>query len=312
MTKLKHIELNLWLWCNHKCIFCMSWAARWRVLLLEKYEVLKWEIEELSLKWYNSIWFLWWEPTIHTRFLDLIILAKGKWFKNIEVISNWSKFCDNKFLKQSVSNWLTRISISIHSINREEEAVLTGGIKNVLNEKVDAIKNIIRYNKEGFLKQEISVNIVVSKVNYKNIKKLILVLYKLWVRSFRLNFIQLEWYSVDNYDILALKYEDFKNYLISIISLHKKYTDIRINFEAIPWCYSWLNYEDFLKYSEQDIDREKDKISRDDIDLVSRDIMNQLDRRKELKVYLKKCDNCFLKWTCEWIWKRYVDYFKIK
>jgi len=107
---------------------------------------------------------------------------------------------------------------------------------------------------------------------------------------------QLEWYSTHNYDIIAFKYEEFTEYLLEIIGLTKIYNDLKINFEAIPWCYSWLNYIDYLKYSEQKIDKQKDKVSRNDINLVSRDVVNQLERRKELKVYLKKCDNCFLKW----------------
>jgi MoaA/NifB/PqqE/SkfB family radical SAM enzyme len=310
--KMKHIEINIWKACNHKCIFCMSWLTRNDVLWFEDINHLKKEIIILYKKWYNSIWLLWWEPTIHPNFLELIQFLKLVWFKNIEVISNWSKFYDKSFLIKSIKNWLTRISISIHSSTEKDENILLWWVENALKQKIESIKNIIYLYNKWYLKRELSVNIVISKVNYKNIYNTILFLYNLWVKSFRINFIQLEWYSINNFDILALKYEDFKNYLIEIINLHNKYKNIRINFEAIPWCYTWLNYLDFIKYSEQQIDKEKDKISRDDIDLKSRDIINQLTRRKELKLYLKKCNNCFLKNNCEWLWKRYIEYFKLK
>ncbi len=309
---MKHIEINIWKACNHKCIFCMSWLTRNKVLWFENIENLKKEIKNLYEKWYNSIWFLWWEPTIHPNFLELVLYTKTLWYKNIEVISNWSKFDDKNFLLQSIRNGLTRISISLHSINPEQEELLTWWVKRVLNIKIKNIKNILFFYNKWLLKKELSINIVISKINYKNIKKTILFLYNLWVKSFRINFIQLEWYSTFNYFKLALRYEDFKSYLVDILSLTKIYDNIRINFEAIPWCYSWLNYIDYLKYSEQKIDKQKDKISRDDINLKSRDIINQLKRRKELKVYLEKCDNCFLKNDCEWIRKRYVDYFSLK
>jgi len=307
---MKHIEINIWKACNHKCIFCMSWITRNKVLWFEKLVNLKKEIKILKEKWYNSIWFLWWEPTIHPNFLELVSFTNKQWFQNIEVITNGSTFDDKTFLINSIKNGLTRISVSLHSINNKQEEELVWGVKNVLEQKIKSIKNILYLFNKWVLKKELSVNIVINKLNYRNIKKTIIFLYKLWVKSFRINFIQLEWYSIFNYEKLALTYEDFKKYFKEIIDLHKNFYDIKINFEAIPWCYSWLNYKDFLEYSEQDIDKQKDKISRDDIDLVSRNIINQLYWRRQKKVYLEKCKYCFLKWDCEWIWKRYVDYYK--
>lgn len=309
---MKHIEINIWKACNNNCLFCMSWITKNKVLWFEKIETLKNEIIKLNKKWYSSIWLLWWEPTIHPNFLEIINFAKEKWFKDIEVVSNWTKFDDKNYLTEAIKLWLTRISVSIHSINSKEEELLTWGILGILEKKINTIKNIIKATKNWKLKKELSVNIIISKINYKWIKKLILFLYKLWTRSFRLNFIQLEWNSTKNYEILALEYGEFTKYLYDIVSLHNKFENIKINFESIPWCYSWLNYEKFLKYSEQETDRKKDKISRNDIDLVSREIINQLNRRKELKWYINKCKNCFLKWDCEWIWNRYINYFKLK
>ncbi|MDD3646543.1 MAG: radical SAM protein [Candidatus Gracilibacteria bacterium] len=309
---MKHIEINIGKACNHKCIFCMSGITRNKVLGFESLTTIKNEINKVSLLGYNSIGFLGGEPTIHPNFLDIVLYAKSKNFINIEVISNGTKFDEYDFLEKSIKNGLTRFSISVHSIYEKEESILVGGIDGIVKQKIKSIQNLLEFYNKGILKKEISVNIVISKVNYKSIKKTILFLCKLGIKSFRLNFIQLEGYSTENYEKLAFKYEDFRIELLNILSLSKKYLDLRINFEAIPWCFSGLNYIDYLKFSEQKIDREKDKISRDDVNLISRDIINQLDRRKELKVYIRKCDKCFLKGECEGIWKRYVDYFKIK
>jgi len=308
---MKHIELNLGLACNHKCIFCMSGLAKNDILWFEKFETLEKEINKLYSLWYTSIWFLGWEPTIHPNFLELVKIAKDKWFKNIETITNWSKIFNEDFLFEAIKNGLTRISISLHSIYAKKEEKLLWWINGILSKKLKSIKNVLKFYNRWILKKELSINIVINKFNYKETYKTIIYLYKLWVKSFRLNFIQLEGNSTKNYLILALTYEEFRPYLKKLIFLCKRYDDIRINFEAIPWCYSWLNYSDYIKYSEQKIDKVKDKISRDDLSL-SRDIINQLERRKELKVYIKKCDNCFLKWECEGIWKRYTDYFKLK
>lgn len=290
----------------------MSWLTQDKVLWFEKFEDLKKEIFKLYNLWYNSIWYLWWEPTIHPNFLELINYAKDLGFENIETISNWSKFDNKEFLFNSIKNWLTRISISFHSIIESEESILVWWINWIVKQKLNAIENLINIYKKWFLKNEISINIVISNINYKSILKTILFLYKKWIKSFRLNFIQLEWSSTKNYEKLALKYEDFKPYLKKVINLYKIYIDIKINFEAIPWCSSWLNYYDYINYSEQEIDKQKDKISRDDINLISRDIKNQLKWRKELKSFLKKCENCFLKSNCEWIWNRYINYFNMK
>lgn len=309
---MKHIELNLWYLCNNNCLFCMSGITKTKLTKFEEFEVLKNEIINLKTKWYTSIWFLGWEPTIHPNFLEIVEFTKNNWFNNIEVVSNWLKFADKKFLINAIKSWITRIWISIHSINNKEEEILTWGIPGILVNKINAVKNIIDCYDKWLLNKEISISTVISKINYKGIKKLILFLYKIWVKSFRINFIQLEWNSTKNYDLLAIKYEEFEENFLDIIWLNKQFSDIRINFEAIPWCFSWLDYNEYLKYWEQNSDREKDKISRDDIDLKSRDIINQLDRRKELKWYLKKCDKCKIKWECEWIWRRYINFFKLK
>lgn len=307
----KHIEINIWKACNHKCIFCISWMTKNKVLWFESYETIVNEIKSFKDKGYTSLWFLWWEPTIHPKFLDFVLFAKDVWFENIEVISNGSKFDDKKFLNNAVKNGLSRISISFHSVDEDEEAILTWGISWIVRKKMKALVNILDLYRNWYIRREVSINIVISKLNYKSIKKTILTLYKLWVKSFRLNFIQLEGYSTLHYNILALRYEDFQEELSHILSLCRLYKDLKINFEAIPWCFTGLNYQTFIRHSEQKVDKQKDKVSRDDINLTSRDVIHQLGRRKELKRYLKKCDTCFLKKDCEWIWARYLKHFQI-
>lgn len=309
---MKHVELNLGLSCNHKCIFCMSWITREKIRRFESKELIEKEISLLSSKWYNSIGFLWWEPTIHPYFLDLLFYAKENNFQDIEVISNASTFHNKKFLLQAIKDWLTRISLSIHSHISKKEEFLSWGIIWILDKKLQSLENIINLYKNWFLKRELSVNVVISKINFREIKDTVLFLYKKWVRSFRINFIQLEWTSTKNYSILALRYEEFLPYLKDILNLANQYNDIRINFESIPWCFSWLDYFDFLKYSEQSIDKEKYKLSRDDIDFITRDIISQKWDRWRVKDYISKCNYCFLKWDCEGIWNRYIDYYKIK
>lgn len=288
----------------------MSWITSNKLLWFESYETIESEITKLASMWYDSIWFLWWEPTIHPHFLDFISLAKSNGFKNIEVISNGSKFENYDFLKSAVVAGLTRVSISFHSIIGKQESLLTWWIDGIIKKKLRAVLNLLHVYNQWLIEKEISVNIVVSKVNYLTIKKTILALYKLWVKSFRLNFIQLEWNSTKNYSLVALKYEDFTEELSNILSLCKERSDLRINFEAIPWCFSWLDYETYHTHAEHKMDSEKDKVSRSDIDFVSRDIVDQFARRKELKGYLNKCKNCFLLNTCEGIWKRNINYFK--
>lgn len=290
----------------------MSGLTRNKVLWFEPFETIKSELESLKNVWYNSIWFLWWEPTIHPNFLDFILISKKLGFENIEVITNWSTFDKKEYLQEAITNGLTRVSISFHSILEAEESVLTWWIKGIVRKKLKAVQNTLYEFSQWRLWKELSINIVISKLNYKTIKKTILFLYKFWVKTFRLNFIQLEWYSTFNPEVLALRYEEFTPYLLDILHLCKENRDLRINFEAIPWCFSGLTHEEYLKYCEHKMDNEKHKISRNDIDLVSRDIVHQYERRKELKKYIKKCEQCVLKNECEWIWARYLKHFEIK
>jgi len=159
----------------------MSWLTRDKLLFFEEFNIVKNELLEFKKLWYNSIWFLWWEPAIHPNFLEIIRFANSLEFYNIEVISNWTKFDNKEFLLRAINNWLTRISISLHSIISGQEELLTWWIKWVLKIKLESIKNILYYYNKWFLKKELSINIVITKINYKVIKKTILYLYKIWV-----------------------------------------------------------------------------------------------------------------------------------
>lgn len=305
---MKHIEINLWKTCNHKCIFCMSWLTRFQVKWFEPKSQIIQELKTLSAAWYCSLGFLWWEPTLHPDFVEIVTIAKDFWFTNIEVISNGSKLHDSNFLNKIIAAGITRISISLHSHDPKVETFFTGWATSAWKEKINAIALVNKAYHKWLLNSEISINTVICQTNYKDLPKLSFLLHKLWVHSQRFNFIQLEWYSQTNIQEVALTYSDFKPYLKKLLLFWNR-IGVRMNFEAIPWCVSGLNYMDYSKHSESIVDQIKDNISTDDIDFISRKVTHQKTKRLLLKQYFSKCEHCFLKNDCEWIWKRYTDYF---
>ena len=249
------------------------------------------------------------EPTIHPDFIKLVTRARELGFREIEVISNGSRLVDVDFFKRSLAAGLTRISISLHSPNAEMESLLLGGLPaQAFRNKLIAIRHAVRAHRDGLLEREVAVNAVVTKLNYLQIPKLLSLVARLGVRSFRLNYLQPEGNTTKRPQEITLRYVDFRPYLAVII--HRAETlGIRLNFEAIPWCVSGLSYQDYLKYCEAPCDRTKNKISTDDLDGITRRPMGQRGRRLELKSHVPACSSCVHADNCEGVWRRYLDIF---
>ena len=186
---MKHIEINIWKACNNKCRFCMS-AMVWEdeKQLTAKKMIFN-EIEKYSKLAYNSIGFLWWDISIHPAIYDVIKFAKDNWYENINIITNWMLFDDYDKALQLVESWTTRVNISIHSHISTIEDYLTQ-IKWWLIRKLKAIDNFNILINKGILKSNLSINIVLNKLNYKNILETCIYFYKEKnIKDIRINYI---------------------------------------------------------------------------------------------------------------------------
>lgn len=303
--KMKHIEINIWKACNNKCRFCMSAEVWISEKELTDFLIVKKEIEYYANNWYNSIWFLWWDISIHPRIYDIIKVAKDKNFININVITNSMLFSDMKKAAMLVESWTTRVNISIHSHLPEIEDYLTQ-INWWLKRKLEAIDNLNILHKKWLLKNPISINIVLNWLNYKSILETCIYFYKIkWIKDIRINFIWPRYFfSKEDENKLFLKYSDFVIYLKKLVYFSLKY-HLRITFDSIPICifkeaniktelisrFIWENYDII------------DEISNLNNNIVFKRVA---ERKNDLKEKSDTCKQCFYYNNCEWVWKEYL------
>jgi MoaA/NifB/PqqE/SkfB family radical SAM enzyme len=305
MNNLKHIEINIWKACNNRCRFCMSSKSELWDTQFTPIEVLKEKITDYYNKWYNSIWFLWWEVSIHPNVIEIITYCKKVGYTNIIIISNWLRFHDYDFAKEVMAAWLTRINFSIHSHIDEIEDYLTW-IKWWLKKKLKAVDNFKEFYNQGLLKDNISVNIVLNSKNISTIVESVLYFYKVKkVDDIRINYIWLNDDSKENWDDLKISYTEFIPYLKKLIYVSLKY-NIRITFDAIPICIFYkidnINYKSLVK---KFLWESLDYIT--DIDNINTsDKFNWKERKKNmLKMQFDQCEKCIYNIACEWVWKNY-------
>lgn len=307
--KLKHIEINIWKACNNKCRFCMSskpelWDLKF-VTLEELKVIIKWYAEN----WYNSVWFLWWDISIHPKILDIIAYCKEQNFININVISNWMVFDDYYFSRKIVEVWVTRINFSIHSHLSEIEDYLIQ-VEWGLSRKLKAIDNFNKLYNDWLLRDKISINIVVNHINYDSVVESVLFFaFKKQVTDIRLNFVWLEEGVKENWKELKLSYKEFLPHLKKLIYISIKY-NIRITFDTVPACIFYKvdnkNYRSIIK-----------KFLWEDLDHITeinhinwKDKFDWQKRKKDiLKTQFKQCEKCVYYNSCQWVRKEYPNMY---
>ena len=305
MNTLKHIEINIWKACNNKCKFCMSSKSELWDIKFVSLDILKDKIRGYSDSWYKSIWFLWWDISIHPKIKEIIFFCKEQWFININVISNWMKFDDIDFCKDIIDRWLTRVNLSIHSHIDEIEDYLIQ-VKWWLQRKLKAIDNFKHFYDNWLLRDDISINIVLNSKNLRNIVETCLFFYlKKKVNDIRINYIWLNDDTNENWDDLRISYTEFLPYLKKLIYISIKY-NIRITFDTVPACILYkidnTNYKSLIKkflWEDYDHITEIDHIN-------NNDKFNWKERKRDLlKVHFDWCNKCIYYNSCQWVRKNY-------
>ena len=309
--KLNHIEINIWKACNNKCIFCMSSKVRfdsssWYKWLVS-FEKIKNDIQYYADKWYKSIWFLWWDISIHPNLYEIISYSKAKWFERINVITNGMVFSDYNKAKKLVESGVTRVNISVHSHISEIEDYLTQ-VEWWLKKKLKAIDNFNKLYKEGLLEDKLSINIVLNKQNYKTIVETCLYFWKQKnIDDIRINFVRPDLWVKENFSKFLISYTEVLDQIKKIIYISLKY-NIRITFDTIPACIINKVYKN-IKVINRFIWEQFDHI--DEISDLSSDrkFLWKEKKTNELKYKKNWCRECYYYNSCQWIRKEYYHIF---
>ena len=305
MSNFKHIEINIWKACNNKCKFCMSSKPELWDIKFVSLNDLKERIKYYSDKLYNSIWFLWWDISIHPNIIEIITYCKENWFLNINVISNWMKFDNFDFTRSAIEWGLTRVNFSIHSHLDDVEEYLIQ-VKWWLQRKLKAIDNFKYFYNKWLLRDDVSINIVLNSKNLHTIVETCLFFYiKKDIKDIRINFLWLNDNVKENWDDLRISYTEFLPYLKKLVYISIKY-NIRITFDTVPACILYkidnVNYKSVVK---KFLWEDYDHITVID-NINNNDQFNWKQRKRDLlKTHFKNCDKCIYFSNCQWVRKNY-------
>ena len=308
MERIKHIEVNLGKACNNRCIFCMAHTNDW--IGFANTEEVKKEIKSCSKQGFNSIGFLGGEPTIHQEIASIVSYAKNNGFKKIHMVSNGRMYSDKEFLKKLIRAGVTRFSVSIHSHIPKIEDELTQ-VKGGFYQKIKGLKNLVSCQHDRLIKENISINIVINKKNYRNLIGTLSFFMNLGLKEFRLNFIRPEGRAWYNFEKLVPRYSDFVPYIQEILDFADE-KKIGVTISDIPYC-MFSNIKHPLNFTGKSRDYFDSVVSfgnnyEKGIPTKQKFSWNKM-RKNQLKIKKGSCSYCIYNLICEGPWRNYVRKF---
>lgn len=315
----RNVEINIGKACNNRCVFCIDGLPKREDRSYMPFEDMKRELDYWYESGSRSVGFLGGEPTTYPWIVQSVAHAKALGFTRIAIATNATKMRLPHFTDAMLEAGLTRATISMHGHTPELEDRLTR-VPGVFEKKCVAIKYLAQKKKEGFLKDGLSVNIVLNGWNYRHLPQMMRFFYEdLGLDDLRINFIRPEGYAEGDPD-LTPAYDKVAPYLIKAIVLSEKHWKREtFTFGGFPLCTlppSLRNNETLLKrYMGEYRDLSTDCSVRQDgqgfgIEEIEdgRSRFNWQDRKRfDLKQAPDACQTCTKVHLCEGVWKGYVD-----
>lgn len=294
----KHIEVSLGMACNNRCIFCLNYGQRKFVPFPQVLE----EGRGFASQGYNSVGFIGGDPTIYPEAEQLGQEFSAMGFKHIHMITNGRKFSKMEFLDKMISAGFNRFSVSVHSHIDEVENTLTG-IENGLEQKVQALKNLVQRFREGAFKDRVAINIVMNKMNIAELPATVRFFSDIGIEDMRLLIIRPEGTALRNFDLLVPRLTEVRTQIPKVIQVARK-RRLTLMMDSPPFClfydipgFSKIVAEDYI--DEVIADSEADK----------RMPFSWNHYRMEGKMKEAGCKKCAFNSRCEGVWIGYVKVF---
>jgi MoaA/NifB/PqqE/SkfB family radical SAM enzyme len=314
----RNVEINVGKACNNRCVFCLDGMPKKEDRSYIAFEKMK---EELT-RWYNeghrSVGFLGGEPTTYPKIVHSVAFAKELGFTRIAIATNATKLRLHHFTDRILEAGLTRITISMHGHTAELEDKLTR-VPGNFEKKCTAIRYLVEKKKQGYLKDGLSVNIVLNGWNYRYLPKMLQFFYeKMELNDVRVNYVRPEGYAEGSRD-LTPRYNLVVPVVVKAVLLNEFHFHKTFTFGGIPMCMlpkKLLHSENLLrKYMGEYRDLSTDCSTRsegfaDGVTTVEggRARFNWQDRKKhDLKGHPSACYSCDYAPVCEGVWQGYLD-----
>jgi MoaA/NifB/PqqE/SkfB family radical SAM enzyme len=314
----RNVEINVGKACNNRCVFCLDGMPKKEDRSYIDFEVMKKELDRWYAEGHRSVGFLGGEPTTYSKIVQSVAYAKALGFTRIAIATNATKLRLEHFTDRIVEAGLTRVTISMHGHTEELEDRLTR-VPGNFKKKCKAIRLLKEKQAQGYLKDGLSINIVLNGWNYRYLPKILKFFYDdMGLDDVRINFVRPEGYAENSRELTPL-FSKVVPVVVKSVLLNEFHFKKTFTFGGIPMCQlppKLLNSEKLLrKYVGEYRDLSTDCSVRSDgfaegVTKVEggRARFNWQDRKKhDLKGHPKACGTCDFASVCEGVWQGYLD-----
>jgi len=290
---MKIIDIKTGFQCNNQCKFCIQEGKRFykkNKTTEEIKEVLRCNSHE-----FEGIVFTGGEVTIRDDVFEIVKFAKECGYKIIQIQSNGRMFSYMDFCKKMIEAGATNFGLSIHGSTKEMHEGLTRA-EGSFEQTLQGIRNLRE------LRQPISTNSVITKINYKDLPNIAKMVVGLKVLSYQFAFMHINLNILQNKDLieeLVSRYKDIKPYVEEGLQIGID-NNIKSKVEAFPFCI--LNEKYHENISENYLP---------EAFIFEDDSMRDFTKMKKAGAKLKgeNCKQCKFYEKCEGPWCDYPNIF---
>ncbi len=293
---LERLELNVGLLCNNDCRFCISGDKRQP---LDSVDNIKKEIKKNACKDIDLLNILGGEVTLIRELPEIIQEAKDNGFKNIHIITNGRRLCDEKYTRDLLESGLNRISVTLHGHTSELQDYIVQR-KGAFEQTIKGLENLRNLKKEGY-KFQLTIGTCVHKMNYRYLRDMVNIANEYNANEFLLiNINPIE--NCEKYpEDTIIEYDKIKPHLDKTKEYANK-IEMPVSFSEFPHCLIYditdIQEEDFEQIDNVSFADEKGRYNFD-----------YVEQRTSNKVKHDRCKECIFNRRCEGIWKMYVKHF---
>jgi len=293
MKQMKRIDIKLGYSCNNNCIFCILGDKRDKYKDLATKEIFA-KISNARKEGIGKIVITGGEPTIRDDFFKIIRFAKDLGFEIIHIESNGLMFSYSNFAKKTVNAGANSFTISLHSPNPRDYAVLSNTSEENFYKVIEGINNIRKLTKN------VGINCTVNKLNYRFLSEIVKLANNLGVISLNFPFLNPKGNAAigkDNRKKVLISYKESKKYIEEAIKLAKK-MHLGVSTEMVPPCII-PNHVDVIE------ELKEKQIRVDAIEYYDKDFVKS---QSEGRTKSQKCPKCRFDKKCQGLM---ADYYRI-
>lgn len=290
---MKRLDIKVGFQCNNRCLFCVQGDKRFSHPNKSDQEIRK--ILKKMKKDHDGVVFTGGEPTIRKELIEWVRYAKKLGYLSIQIQTNGRMFSYKDYCKALMKAGANEFSPALHGSTAKIHDSLTQALGS-FKQTVQGITNLRKLN------QNIIVNSVVTRMNYKDLPNLARLLVNLKVNQFQFAFMHINGIVLKNPKLIEKivpRYHESMPYIKKGLDIGIK-AGIRVMVEAVPYCFM----KDYEKYISE-LYIPFGSVVDDKIVLLDYGAY----RKNEGKSKGPQCRKCIKNKVCEGPWREYPEIF---